>query len=304
MTTEAILNLSDPFFDSLAPPETISPAAQFLPEFVSLASLEEGHPHDSGVPSSSMQIPSNQPHTLQATQIIKYKDNTESQRLPNLAPRSASRGTPKASTAAPVDVVSSLLHAYPPIPSLSPLPFAGSTTTDADADDLELTSENNQPRPYPKRNPNRSYSSSLHLPRPAGDPDEAGKRKKHLERNRVAATKSRQKKRRETKQLQFRFQEVSRRKSVLEVEVKQLHKQLLSLKDSILMHSQCDDEAIHLYLKCIARRASENSSSSPAPTRQKDDEDNREHRVGCMSPLQDAVCKPPEVDLQQTVQCA
>ncbi|KAL4863153.1 hypothetical protein BDV12DRAFT_202365 [Aspergillus spectabilis] len=73
------------------------------------------------------------------------------------------------------------------------------------------------------------------------------KRAKHLERNRAAARKSRRKKKRETDQLQSQFQEVSRIRSRLEVEVKGLKRELLSLKDQILMHSWCNDEAIHNY---------------------------------------------------------
>ncbi|KAL2783281.1 hypothetical protein BJX66DRAFT_345064 [Aspergillus keveii] len=79
--------------------------------------------------------------------------------------------------------------------------------------------------------------------------DEVRKREKHLERNRTAASKSRQKKKHEIDQLKTRFDKVSRKKQLLEEEIKILHSDLLYLKDQILMHSQCDDEDIHSYLE-------------------------------------------------------
>ncbi|KAL4923618.1 bZIP transcription factor [Aspergillus undulatus] len=88
------------------------------------------------------------------------------------------------------------------------------------------------------------------------------KRAKHLERNRTAASKSRQKKKRETSELQSRFQEVSHKRSSLDNEIKTLHRQLLSLKDQILLHSRCEDEAIHLYLSGMVKQATKRDSIS------------------------------------------
>ncbi|PGH06951.1 hypothetical protein AJ80_08083 [Polytolypa hystricis UAMH7299] len=92
--------------------------------------------------------------------------------------------------------------------------------------------------------------------------DEAHKREKHLERNRTAASKSRQKKKHETDQLKTRFNEVSRKKELLEEEAKRLHSELLDLKDQILMHSRCDDKAIHIYLGCMVKQATKHGSMS------------------------------------------
>ncbi|KAL3440225.1 hypothetical protein BJX65DRAFT_35889 [Aspergillus insuetus] len=90
--------------------------------------------------------------------------------------------------------------------------------------------------------------------------DEVGKREKHLERNRMAASKSRQKKKHEIDQLKTRFNKVSRKKQLLEEEIKRLHSDLLYLKDQILMHSQCDDEAIHSYLGRMVKEATKHGS--------------------------------------------
>ncbi|KAL4914805.1 hypothetical protein BDW62DRAFT_213224 [Aspergillus aurantiobrunneus] len=98
---------------------------------------------------------------------------------------------------------------------------------------------------------------------------------KHLERNRAAASRSRRKKKRETDQLQNQFQEVSRRKSRLEIEVKDLNRQLLAPKDQILMHSRCNDETIRIYLERIVKQATRHHSFSYASTGETSDEDDR-----------------------------
>ncbi|KAL4993202.1 hypothetical protein BDV10DRAFT_30172 [Aspergillus recurvatus] len=90
--------------------------------------------------------------------------------------------------------------------------------------------------------------------------DGVQKRERHLERNRAAASKSRQKKKRETDQLKMRFNEVSRKKRLLEEEIKDLHRELLYLKDEILMHSRCDDEAIRIYLGRMVKQATKHGS--------------------------------------------
>jgi hypothetical protein len=92
--------------------------------------------------------------------------------------------------------------------------------------------------------------------------DEVQKPEKHLERNRIAASKSRQKKKHETDQLKARFNKVSRQKQLLEEEIKRLHSDLLYLKDQILMHSQCDDEAIHNYLGWMVKEETRRGSVS------------------------------------------
>ncbi|KAL4999890.1 hypothetical protein BDV10DRAFT_183763 [Aspergillus recurvatus] len=93
----------------------------------------------------------------------------------------------------------------------------------------------------------------------------------HLERNRAAASKSRQKKKRQTDQLKTWFNEVSRKKHLLGEEIKDLHRDLLYLKDQILMHSRCDDEAIHIYLGQMVKQAAKHGATkhgsiSPIPT--------------------------------------
>ncbi|KAL5001387.1 hypothetical protein BDV10DRAFT_182617 [Aspergillus recurvatus] len=92
------------------------------------------------------------------------------------------------------------------------------------------------------------------------------RRERHLECNRAAASKSCQKKKCETDQLKTRFNEVSRKKRLLEGEIKDLHRELLYLKDGILMYSRCDDEAIRIYLGCMVKQATKHGLISSAST--------------------------------------
>lgn len=91
--------------------------------------------------------------------------------------------------------------------------------------------------------------------------DEVQKRQKHLERNRAAATR----------QFSLRRGSVRHRarSGSSEEEIKDLHSNLLYLKDQILMHSQCDDGAIHFfYLGHMVKQATEHGSMSSVSTKE------------------------------------
>jgi predicted nucleic acid-binding Zn-ribbon protein len=124
--------------------------------------------------------------------------------------------------------------------------------------DTELSLNNDRISPHSDISSNKSPSP------PRWQNEDTKKHAKNLERNRVAATKSREKKKRATDQLQIQFQQVSRRRSGLEDDVRALHSQLLSLKDQVLMHSRCDDDAIHRYLGRMAQQARQYDSVSSA----------------------------------------
>ncbi|KAF7593767.1 hypothetical protein BBP40_010943 [Aspergillus hancockii] len=75
-----------------------------------------------------------------------------------------------------------------------------------------------------------------------------------LERNRVAANKCRKKKKAHTDQLKECFLAAKRKKQYLEVEVDQLQREILILKNQMLRHWQCDNEAIKDYLSQMFTR--------------------------------------------------
>ncbi|OGM39898.1 bZIP transcription factor (Atf21) [Aspergillus bombycis] len=102
----------------------------------------------------------------------------------------------------------------------------------------------------PEFAPPKPRSSLTDLDEPLQD---RVKREKFLERNRLAASKCRQKKKEHTKLLETRYREVSSRKGELETEIEHLRSEVLNLKNEMLRHAQCGDEAIKLHLAQMVR---------------------------------------------------
>ncbi|KAL2807775.1 hypothetical protein BJX63DRAFT_425134 [Aspergillus granulosus] len=205
--------------------------------------------------------------SLIAPEFILPADPSSPEFLPlTLLEKPAPRGSSETSIDAQVNPAPLFLCSFPSSSS-----FASSTAADNNSG---FSFDNNCLSPYSDLSDVKSSSS------PRWRNRDTDKRAKHLERNRAAASKSRRKKKRETDQLQNQFQEVSRRKSRLEDEVKDLKSQLLSLKDQILMHSRCNDEAIYIYLGRIVEQVTRYNSFSCALTDETDGEDDRRHRMG------------------------
>ncbi|KAJ5678103.1 Rho GTPase activation protein [Penicillium maclennaniae] len=96
-------------------------------------------------------------------------------------------------------------------------------------------------------------------------PQERAKRAKFLERNRLAASKCRQKKKEHTQKLEYRFKEQSEKKERLQGEIASLRSQILSLKNEVLKHAQCGDEPIKLHLAQMVKKITDSDGPPPAP---------------------------------------
>lgn len=83
---------------------------------------------------------------------------------------------------------------------------------------------------------------------------EQAKREKFLERNRLAASKCRQKKKEHTMQLETRYKEQSDKKEKLMGEIARLRSEILGLKNEVLKHAQCGDEPIKLHLAQMVKK--------------------------------------------------
>ena len=94
-------------------------------------------------------------------------------------------------------------------------------------------------------------------------PDRA-KREKFLERNRLAASKCRQKKKEHTQQLETRYKEQSDKKESLVTEIARLRHEILGLKNEVLRHAQCGDEPIKLHLAQMVKKITYNDTSTTA----------------------------------------
>ncbi|KAL4999896.1 hypothetical protein BDV10DRAFT_163553 [Aspergillus recurvatus] len=284
MSDQSTFYSTDLALDSLIATESLLMDNEFSPDFFTLAMLDrEGQ-------SMFMQFPPNQPQPQPATQSAPLASGESGEmngpRLRNRTLRSAPRNPQETQEALimdpDMDRVPFIRHSYPSIRSSGSFPSnSTATTADYDADghfDQDCVS------PYSDHNSNISNKTSSPLRWHTGhNQADSEKRAKHLERNRAAASKSRWKKKRETDQLRKQFEEASQRKSGLEVEIKELRTQLLSLKDQVLLHSLCDDEAIHLYMGRMVKQVTRHDWVSSASTNKPDKERERS-RAGSVSP--------------------
>ncbi|EAW13150.1 bZIP transcription factor atfB [Aspergillus clavatus NRRL 1] len=92
---------------------------------------------------------------------------------------------------------------------------------------------------------------------------EKAKREKFLERNRLAASKCRQKKKEHTQLLESRYKEQSDKKEQLVSEIARLRSEILGLKNEVLKHAQCGDEPIKLHLAQMVKKITYNDSAAP-----------------------------------------
>ncbi|CAI7583823.1 unnamed protein product [Penicillium discolor] len=95
-------------------------------------------------------------------------------------------------------------------------------------------------------------------------PHERAKRAKFLERNRLAASKCRQKKKEHTQKLECDFKEQSKKKEQLIAEIARLRSEILGLKNEVLKHAQCGDEPIKLHLAQMVKKITDKDCAPPA----------------------------------------
>lgn len=100
-----------------------------------------------------------------------------------------------------------------------------------------------------------------------GDSEDLGqdhvKREKFLERNRLAASKCRQKKKEHTMLLESRFKEQSDKRERLTSEISRLRSEILGLKNEVLRHAQCGDEPIKLHLAQMVKQIAKKDRDDP-----------------------------------------
>lgn len=99
-----------------------------------------------------------------------------------------------------------------------------------------------------------------------GDGHDHAKREKFLERNRLAASKCRQKKKEHTMLLESRFKEQSDKRERLNSEISRLRGEILALKNEVLRHAQCGDEPIKLHLAQMVKQIANKDRETPGET--------------------------------------
>ncbi|KAI7834184.1 hypothetical protein BX661DRAFT_126166, partial [Kickxella alabastrina] len=88
---------------------------------------------------------------------------------------------------------------------------------------------------------------------------EQQRRRHFLERNRIAASKCRQKKKVWVQQLERRAEEVTNQNRSLHIAVAQLKEEVMILKNQLLAHRNCSCSTIHQFLQTECNTSSESA---------------------------------------------
>ncbi|OQD86519.1 hypothetical protein PENANT_c007G02224 [Penicillium antarcticum] len=136
---------------------------------------------------------------------------------------------------------------------------------------LSMSMDRNASACASKRRRAREYTAAAASLSPELDLDDGGpmdsaKRAKFLERNRLAASKCRQKKKEHTQQLEFHFKHQSEKHSALMTEIARLRSEVLGLKNEVLKHSQCGDEPIKMHLAQMLKKITDVDRQPSATT--------------------------------------
>lgn len=96
-------------------------------------------------------------------------------------------------------------------------------------------------------------------------------RAKHLERNRIAANKCRQKKKKEHQKIQSCLHDETARHDSLMAELNDLREEIWKLKNTVFAHASCNDRHINRQLACMSENLTGSSPEQlhaqiPSPT--------------------------------------
>ncbi|KAI2611603.1 uncharacterized protein GGS25DRAFT_519912 [Hypoxylon fragiforme] len=131
---------------------------------------------------------------------------------------------------------------------------------DADADDDEGDLQSTQGRHRPNNKGGSSSHSSSSLSSSTGESQTFGcsgyQKPNHLQKNRIAASKCRTKKKRETAKLQAVEKSLKVKRDALKCMVDSLRIEVLDHKNEILRHGMCDCSVIQKYIVETARQIS------------------------------------------------
>ncbi|CAG7991620.1 unnamed protein product [Penicillium nalgiovense] len=89
-------------------------------------------------------------------------------------------------------------------------------------------------------------------------------RAKHLERNRIAANKCRERKKREHKQIERRLTDETQKKDILLAQLNCLREEVWDLKNLIFQHAECQDQQINHQLARMTQTVLQNPSNLDA----------------------------------------
>ena len=157
------------------------------------------------------------------------------------------------------------------------------TTTSTTGDD---TATATTAAPRPKQKPRKSQSGGGKT-----------RREKSLERNRVAASKCRQKKKEHTAHLESRLKAQWQKKTQLESELSSLRCQILSLKNEVLKHAHCGDGRVGEHLSQMMQQITTHhphAGPESGPEQASENENEKHAHVHAHAPAE-GVSPPPHL---------
>lgn len=172
------------------------------------------------------------------------KNNTNhfknpSEQLPELRPASTNQVAPNIQSARPSRT------------SITSLSSITSTSTSATTESSDITSPKKSSKSSKRNSKSKAYDKN--------DP----RRERYLERNRRAASKCRRQKKERNQQLEDLYRKQSAEQERLLSERDRMRSELLSLKDELLKHAQCEDPPLKFYIAQMVEEA----GAAVAPTR-------------------------------------
>ncbi|OLN84954.1 Cyclic AMP-dependent transcription factor ATF-2-like protein 1 [Colletotrichum chlorophyti] len=143
-------------------------------------------------------------------------------------------------------------------PTLSHVPSASTkSSARTDSSQTQLSRNSSKTTDPSDASPPRKKTRKGKAPMPE---DDESKRNKFLERNRVAASKCRQKKKEWVSELQETKQGLESQHAQLQLEYSGLVDEVTRMKNELMSHANCNDPNINLWLESEARRFVQSSA--------------------------------------------
>ncbi|GIJ83294.1 hypothetical protein Asppvi_002113 [Aspergillus pseudoviridinutans] len=156
--------------------------------------------------------------------------------------KSAYNQRPELKPASTNEVAPNIHSARPSRSSITSLSSITSTSTSATTES-DITSSKKSSKPSKRNSKSKVYDKN--------DP----RRERYLERNRRAASKCRRQKKERNQQLENLYRKQSAEQERLLSERDRMRSELLSLKDELLKHAQCEDPPLKFYIAQMVEEA-------------------------------------------------
>ncbi|KAF7165213.1 hypothetical protein CNMCM5623_009479 [Aspergillus felis] len=181
-------------------------------------------------------------HVLDPAFLSKRTDTNDDNNNKSAYSQPAYNQRPELKPASTNEVAPNIHSARPSRSSITSLSSITSTSTSATGES-DITSSKKSSKPSKRNSKSKVYDKN--------DP----RRERYLERNRRAASKCRRQKKERNQQLENLYRKQSAEQERLLSERDRMRSELLSLKDELLKHAQCEDPPLKFYIAQMVEEA-------------------------------------------------